>query len=111
MRDFGRIMLIIGTVIGSGFASGKEIAVFFSRFGSLSYVFIGLAFFLFFGVFYWILSYGNKGMSKLNSSKFFLILSVVVSLVFTSSMFAGTTATMSFSLLPLDIFLILALLF
>lgn len=110
MRDFGRIMLIIGTVIGSGFASGKEIAVFFSRFGSLSYVFIGLAFFLFFGVFYWILSYGNKGMSKLNSSKFFLILSVVVSLVFTSSMFAGTTATMSFSLLPLDIFLILALL-
>ena len=50
MKEFGKVMLIIGMVIGSGFASGKEIAVFFSRFGWLSYVFIPIAFLLFFSL-------------------------------------------------------------
>lgn len=110
MKEFGKVMLIIGMVIGSGFASGKEIAVFFSRFGWLSYVFIPIAFLLFFGVFYWILYYGKKGVQKFYSSKAFLIISVVVSLVFTSSMFAGTTATISTGIKWIDIFLIISLL-
>lgn len=111
MKDFGKIMLIIGTVIGSGFASGKEVAVFFSRFGYFSYFFIPLVFFLFFGVFYWILKNGKYGIQRLSSSKFFLILYVIVSLVFTSSMFAGTTATMCLNIPVIDLILILALLF
>ena len=110
MSDFGKIMLIVGTVIGSGFASGKEISVFFSRFGLWSYLFIPLVFLLFFGVFYWVLVYGREGVKKLYSSKFFLILFVIVSLVFTSSMFAGTTATMKFNNSKINLLLITILL-
>ena len=83
-------MIIIGTVIGSGFASGKEVAVFFSRFGRISYFFIVLSFFIFFGLIYFFLSQGNKSLSKLVQSKIFSLLCLFVSLIFTSSMFAGT---------------------
>ena len=110
MRIFGKIMLIIGMVIGSGFASGKEIAVFFSRFGCFSYIFIPFAFLLFFGVFFWILSHGKSGTEKLNSSKILLSLYTSISLVFTSSMFAGTKTTMSFGNKVVDIVLIIILL-
>lgn len=82
-------MIIIGTVIGSGFASGKEIAVYFSRFGSLSYFFIAITFFLFWGLIYSFLTFGQKALNKLNS-KVFSIICIVISLIFTSSMFAGT---------------------
>lgn len=85
-------MLIVGTVIGSGFSSGKEIAVFFARFGSLSYLFITIAFLMFWGVFYFILQRGKRGVEKLDKSRFFLVITIIVSLVFTASMFAGTTA-------------------
>ena len=52
-------MLILGTVIGAGFASGKEICAFFVRFGKASYflaVLSGIVFFL--GV-YAMLAVGN----------------------------------------------------
>lgn len=102
-------MLIIGTVIGSGFASGKEIAVFFSRFGVFSYIFIPFAFLLFFGVFFWILSHGESGIQKISSSKLFLSLYVIVSLVFTSSMFAGTKATILTNNYIIDVLLLVFL--
>jgi len=111
MKNFGRIMLIIGTVIGSGFASGKEIAVFFSRFGVFSYIFILLAFFLFSLVFYWLLAFGERGIKRYSSSKILLCISVFVSMVFTSSMFAGTTTTIKTDHIFIDIFLVLCLLF
>ena len=90
MKEFGKIMLIIGTVIGSGFASGKEISVFFSRFGIFSYFFIFLSATLFFLLFYLILRNGEVGIKKISSLKIFSVISVVVSMVFASSMFAGT---------------------
>ncbi len=102
-------MLIIGTIIGSGFASGKEIAVYFSRFGVLSYLFILLASLMFFAVFYFILINGERGIQRVESSKFFLILSVVINLVFTSSMMAGTIKTMRSHNVAIDILLILLL--
>ncbi len=89
-KTFSSIMIIIGTVIGSGFASGKEVAVFFSRFGKVSYFFISLSFFLFYGLIYFFLSRGNKSLNKLAESKTFSLLCLFVSLIFSSSMFAGT---------------------
>ncbi len=88
-KTFSAVMIVVGTVIGSGFASGKEIAVFFSRFGNISYLFILFAFFLFWGVIYLFFSFGEKLTRKISSSKIFSFLTVLVSLIFTSSMFAG----------------------
>lgn len=83
-------MIIIGTIIGSGFATGKEIAVYFSRFGAVSYFLILITGIIFFGVIYFFLSRGSRAFEKISSSKFFLALCVTISLIFTSSMFAGT---------------------
>lgn len=89
-KIFSAVMIVIGTVIGSGFASGKEIAVFFSRFGAVSYFFIPLTFFAFFGIIYAFFSLGEKALNKLSSSKLFSIVCITISLIFTASMFAGT---------------------
>lgn len=83
-------MIIIGTIIGSGFATGKEIAVYFSRFGAVSYFLILITGIIFFGMIYFFLNRGSKAFEKVSSSKFFLVLCVIISLIFTSSMFAGT---------------------
>lgn len=93
-------MIVIGTVIGSGFASGKEIAVFFSRFGIVSYFFIALTFFAFFAIIYAFFSLGEKALKKLEKSRFFSIICIIISLIFTSSMFAGTI-----NVLPESVFL------
>ncbi len=102
-KTFFSIMIIIGTVLGSGFASGKEIAVFFSRFGTISYFFILIAFFLFFGVIFLFLSMGEKLSKKISSSKIFAFLTLIVSLIFTSSMFAG-----EMNVLPQNLFVKIA---
>ena len=39
------VFAIIGNFIGAGFASGKEIVTFFSRFGKISFLTIILSFF------------------------------------------------------------------
>lgn len=90
MKNIGKIMTILGMFIGSGFASGKEIAVFFTRFGVYSYIFIPFALIFFFGGIFWILSYGKRAEERYNSSKALLFLSILVNLIFTSSMMAGT---------------------
>ncbi len=102
-KTFSAVMIIIGTVIGSGFASGKEIAVYFSRFGSASYFFIALTFFLFFGLIYSFFSFGERALDKLASSKLFSVICIIISLIFTASMFAGTI-----NVLPENIFVRIA---
>ena len=39
MKQIKIIFLIIGTIIGAGFISGKEVFEFFSKFGYYSYLF------------------------------------------------------------------------
>lgn len=83
------VFLIFGTVVGSGFSSGKEIMVFFSRFGAMSYLFVGLAGILFFLLFYFFLSRGKNISLIFAKYKFLNLIVVFISLVFCSSMFAG----------------------
>ena len=64
-------MIIIGTIIGSGFATGKEVAVYFSRFGAVSYFLIAITGALFFAIIYFFLSRGSHAFEKVSSSKFF----------------------------------------
>lgn len=83
------VFLIFGTVVGSGFSSGKEIMVFFSRFGVLSYLYIFLASLIFFFVFYFFLNYGKYVIEKIEKTKILNFITVFSSIVFAASMFAG----------------------
>ena len=87
MTKFAIILTLVGSVLGCGFFSGKEIAVFFSRFGLWSYFAIVFAFVFFFFIFKFILS-SNLSTSKVGYSKFFITLNLSICLVFSSAMFA-----------------------
>ena len=67
-------MLIVGTIVGAGFASGQEIVVFFAQYGFVSLIFgIPVFLFLFFGV-KEFLSFGNKNYCvDFKNKKFFNI--------------------------------------
>lgn len=83
------IFLILGTVIGSGFSSGKEIVVFFTRFGFYSFLFIPIAFVLFYFVFYLLMTKGQQKLINNRNSKIVSILMILCCTIFSSSMFAG----------------------
>lgn len=93
---FVTVLIVFGTVVGAGFASGNEIVVFFSRFGSLSYLFITIAGVLLFVVLYFLLRKGSVIAQIIENNKFLNILSMIVSLVFCATMFAGIESLLSF---------------
>lgn len=103
-------LAIIGTIIGSGFISGKEIVVFFSNFGLMSFFCIILVFILFFYLFRLLLNYNLNEKGQKNS-KFLYVLNIILSFVFSSAMFAGISDIANdFSLfvsIPLYIFVLL----
>ena len=88
-KVFSVVFLIFGTVVGSGFSSGKEIMIYFSRFGNLSYLYITLACVLFFVLFYFFLRFGKNIVEKFENNRLINIISTIITLVFCSSMFAG----------------------
>jgi len=96
-KSFLAFLITIGTVIGSGFLSGKEIVVFFSRFGKFSYLCIGLAFFLFWGIFYFMFNAGEKALNRLNKSKFSTFFNIAICFTLSSAMFAGCFESVSFA--------------
>lgn len=102
-KVFMVVFLIFGTVVGSGFSSGKEIMVYFSRFGKLSYLYIALSAILFFAVFYFFLRCGKAVIKVLEKSKFINFLVATISFVFCASMFAGTRNLLSYFPLLWDV--------
>ena len=95
------ILTLVGSVLGSGFISGKEVAVFFSRFGGFSFLGIFLAFFLFAGIFYLILIKSDIILSRLQNSKIILFLNLIISIVFSSAMMAGIVNSMNFDIISI----------
>ena len=95
MKVFSAILVIIGTVIGSGFMSGKEIVVFFSRFGVFSFPCIVIAFFLFWLLFNFFLKNGDKADEKLKNSKFSNVINFLICTILSSAMIAGCTELLS----------------
>lgn len=89
IKVFVAVSLIFGTVVGSGFLSGNEIVVFFSRFGALSYLYITLASVLMFFAFYYFLRHGSKVGEFIQKNKCLNFLILAISIVFCASMFAG----------------------
>ena len=91
-KIFSTVFVIFGLIVGSGFASGKEIFVFFSRFGPISYLYIFLTGVLFCGVFYLLLTLGRKIVKIIEDSKILSVILFLVSIVFCASMFAGLSS-------------------
>lgn len=97
--DFAFILVILGSIIGAGFASGKEIAVFFSNIGVLSYLNIILLFVFFYLLLKLFMKFGNslktKNLFEVNkiifkkSYKFFNILVLFGLFAIIVSMIAG----------------------
>lgn len=90
-------LVTVGTVIGSGFLSGKEIVVFFSRFGLISYPCIALAFFLFWGLFYFFMTHGTGAIERLKNSRLSNLINIIICLTLSSAMFAGSVDLLGFS--------------
>lgn len=97
--DFGFIFLIIGAVIGAGFSSGKEIVVFFSSAGNLSYILILLITIFLYIVLISLIKLGqnikpknikdiNKNLFKY-TSRFFDIFILFGLFIFITAMVAG----------------------
>lgn len=96
MKILSVVFLIFGTVLGSGFCSGKEIMVFFSRFGEISYLFIFLSCLFFFFLFYFFLTFGQKKVEKIEKSPFLSKIVALLAMVFSASMFAGMKSLASY---------------
>lgn len=96
LKVFTVVFVIFGTVVGSGFASGKEILVFFSQFGNLSYLFISLAGAMFFFLFYIFLRFGKRLTSFFEQSRWMNLCMVFISIIFCASMFAGMKSLFEF---------------
>lgn len=96
-KTFPIFLVLIGTVIGSGFLSGKEIVVFFTRFGSISFLCIPLAFLGFWGMFYFAMVMGQKALSRLQKSKISNAINIVMCIILSGAMFSGCYEILSFS--------------
>lgn len=110
MAKFGIFLTMVGSVLGCGFFSGKEIAVFFTRFGEWSYLGIVLSFFLFFFLFRFLLSIGSSVTSKVRSSKSFLAINLSICIIFSSAMF-GCLQEVASQGVPKFVFLMLVIVF
>ena len=109
------IFLIVGSVIGSGFSSGKEMVVYFARFGKYSYLYILITCVLFVFVFYILLNNAGKAEKRLKKSYILNLINIFICFIFASSMFAGLKSLISdygtIIYIVLCIFLIISCLF
>ncbi len=97
--NFGFIFLILGSIIGAGFASGKEIEVFFSSSGKLSYLIVVLSSIFLYFTLKNLIKLGKiaktaniKEVNKLlfkKTSKFFDCFILIGLFIFLTAMIAG----------------------
>ena len=92
-------MLIIGTIVGAGLASGQEIVVFFAQYGFVSVFFIVPIFLIFFFGVKQFLCFGANGYAvefKDNKGlKIFENLSFAIFVIVSASMLAGANELLS----------------
>lgn len=102
-KVFAAVSLIVGSIIGAGFASGRELSLFFAEFGWNSLYFLPIVFIVFYYLFKLFLSIGAKqqfenvfAINKLaNSSPFFNIAVIAIFLIYGSAMFAGAVEVLA----------------
>lgn len=102
------VLSIVGLVVGAGLASGREIFVFFTRFGVWSFPSIILSFVIFWFLFSFFLNFEQKSTKN---SKFMLIFSLIITFTFSSAMFAGINNLILFENKCLSFFLFCVVIF
>lgn len=115
MKQIKIIFLIIGTIIGAGFVSGKEIGSFFSIFGYYSFIFIFLIFLLLYFSINKLLKIGSvnkiNNASDLNTiifKKDNLIIKAFTFIAFvilSSTMFSAIPSAFNFSTFTIEHFI------
>lgn len=94
-------MLILGSTIGAGFASGQEIVIFFAQYGFVSIFYAALFFIIFAYCLTQLLKYGNMLQQKpdflIKHKSSFLFESVcgIIFLIFSSTMLAGAESLLN----------------
>ena len=102
-KVFAATSLIVGSIIGAGFASGRELSLFFAEFGFNSLYFLPIVFILFYYLFKLFLSLGAKqkfeNVFEINkiagSSPFFNVAVIVIFLIYAAAMFAGAVEVLA----------------
>lgn len=97
------VFLIVGSIIGAGFASGRELSLFFAEFGYNSLYFLPIVFILFYYCFKMFLTLGSTKkfenvfeINRLtNSSPFFNTSVVIIFIIYASAMFAASVEVLS----------------
>ena len=119
MKQVKTVFLIVGTIIGAGFLSGKEIVTFFAKYGCYSYIFIPLMFVMFYLLFYKLLYIGSKhnidNINTLNylifkkQNKLINLFSFISFIILSSTMISAIPTALNFKLFSIE--LIVTLLF
>lgn len=97
------VFLIVGSIIGAGFASGRELSLFFAKFGYNSLYFLPIVFIFFYYSFKLFLKLGAKRQfqsvfalnSYVGSSPFFNISVVIIFTIYSSAMFAASVEVLT----------------
>lgn len=101
------VFSIVGVVFGCGLISGKEIVVYFSKFGYISLPLLLIVLALFFVVFNILLKIGDKVYNRLKNNKISFFINIVSSIIFAAAMFAADRNLLNFDNFCIKIFLFL----
>ena len=113
------VFLIVGSIIGAGFASGRELSLFFAEFGYASLYFLPIVFILFYYCFKLFLSIGACQKfenimdmnNKTNSTIFFNICIIFIYIIYSSAMFSGSVEVLSCAFIEIPSLFFYALVF
>ena len=96
MKVLFSVFTIVGVVFGSGFISGKELVVYFARFGIFSLPFLLIVFALFFLTFKKLLNVGDNVVARLKKSHLSFCINLISSVIFASAMFGADRNLINF---------------
>ena len=106
------VFLITSSIIGAGFASGRELSLFFAEFGYASLYFLPIVFILFYYCFKMFLIIGSRRHfenildvnKQINCSIFFNITIIAIFLIYAAAMFSGAVEVLSSNLIEVPTF-------
>lgn len=113
------VFLMVGSIIGAGFASGRELSLFFAEFGYASLYFLPIVFIMFYYAFKLFLSIGARKQftniieinRETDSSIYFNISIIAIFLIYSSAMFSASVEILSQAFINVPIILFYILLF
>ena len=111
------IFLIISSIIGAGFISGKEISVYFSNFGIYGFIMVLPLFFLLYFYIKLLFDFSQKNDTKifgkviLKNKKLYNIFCFISFSIVSASMFSAINSVFDFDLFSLEYIIIYVIIF